>query len=101
MYTVDVSGSTNMELFASCNREMIAKLGEQITLEENEALSAMIKNVSGNLTAYEAGNRILTDDCAPVELLGMRMIDDLIREEVEYYREIYKKGGLKALLDEL
>ena len=101
VYTVDVSGSTNMELFASCNREMIAKLGEQITLEENEALSAMIKNVSGNLTAYEAGNRILTDDCAPVELLGMRMIDDLIREEVEYYREIYKKGGLKALLDEL
>ena len=50
---------------------------------------------------YEGGNRILTDDRAPVELLGMRMIDDLIREEVEYYREVYKEGGLSALLEQL
>ena len=29
----------------------------------------------------------------------MRVIDEIIKEEVAYYKEIYKRGGLQALLD--
>ena len=43
----------------------------------------------------------MTDDKAPVELLGMEVIDDLIRDEVTYYKEIYKNRGIKGLLEEL
>ena len=96
--TVDVIGSTNQELFA-CMTEP-ANFQRQIALESDTALADMMKRVRQNLQTYRAGDRIMTDDRAPVELLGMRVIDDLIREEVEYYREIYKKGGLKALLEE-
>ena len=96
--TVDVQGSTNQELFA-CMKEP-ANFQRQIALESDTALADMMKRVRQNLQTYRAGDRIMTDDRAPVELLGMRVIDDLIREEVEYYREIYKKGGLKALLEE-
>ncbi len=96
--TVDVIGSTNQELFA-CMKEP-ADLTAQIAKENNATLAEMMNLVRDNLQPYQAGDRIMTDDRAPVELLGMRVIDDLIREEVEYYREIYKKGGLKALLEE-
>ena len=61
----------------------------------------MMTTVSNGLTAYKAGNHIMTDDKAPVELLGMRIIDDLIRDEVEYYRDVYKREGISGLMDEL
>ena len=97
--TVDVSGSTNQELFA-CMGEP-ADLAGQIAKENNTDLAAMMRRVSDNLQVYEAGDRVMTDDRAPVELLGMRVIDDLIREEVERYRKIYEEKGLKGLLNEL
>jgi hypothetical protein len=43
----------------------------------------------------------MTDDQAPVELLGMRVIDGLISEEVGFYREVYEEQGLEALLEYL
>ena len=42
---------------------------------------------------------ILTDDQAPVELLGMRAIDGLIREEIGYYQNIYREQGITGLMD--
>ena len=43
----------------------------------------------------------MTDDKAPVELLGMRVIDSLIKEEVSYYKDIYKEQGIEGLLNNL
>ena len=43
------------------------------------------------------GSRILTDDKAPVELLGMRTLDKYISTELEYYKEIYDKKGLEGI----
>ena len=40
----------------------------------------------------------MTDDRAPVELLGMRVIDELIRDEVVYYKMIYQEEGIPGLL---
>ena len=44
---------------------------------------------------------VMTDDKAPVELLGMQVIDELIGDEVSYYKKIYKESGLKGLLKAL
>ena len=58
-------------------------------------------DVNLRMEKYLAGNYVMTDDKAPVELLGMEVIDDLIRDEVTYYKEIYKNRGIKGLLEEL
>lgn len=50
------------------------------------------------LRHYVGGERILTDDQAPVEVLGMRAIDGLIQAELQYYQKIYREEGLKGLL---
>ncbi len=44
---------------------------------------------------------ILTDDCAPVEMLSMRAIDEIIAEELEYYKKIFREKGLSGLMQAL
>ena len=43
----------------------------------------------------------MTDDKAPVELLGMQVIDALIQEELGYYKEIFKREGIQGLLNQV
>lgn len=101
VYTVDVKGSTNMELFASNESGMMERFHKNSAGESQKDLAAMMETVADNLRQYNPENYIMTDDKAPVELLGMKVIDKLIRDEVEYYKKIYEEGGLSALLDEL
>ena len=54
-----------------------------------------------SLTPVSAGGHILTDDRAPVELLGMRAIDGLIADELGYYKEVFRRGGIQGILDEV
>ena len=58
-------------------------------------------NIRHNMSPYKAGSHIMTDDKAPVELLGMQIFDGLIKNEVEYYRRIYEEEGLQGLLGRL
>lgn len=101
VYTVDVAGNTNRELFASNNPDMINAFLANVEIENQAELVSMMTKVNDNMEKYEAGQYILTDDKAPVELLGMRVIDDIIKDEVAYYKKIYKAGGVQALLEAL
>lgn len=76
-------------------------INQYLAEEDNEQMQNMMQKVSSDLVAYEAGDYIMTDDRAPVELLGMKVIDELIKDEVGYYKQIYKEGGVKALLEML
>ncbi len=101
VYTVDVAWSTNRELFASCDAKMTDRLQPEAVKGLDPALAEMMTRVGDGLTAYEAGSYRMTDDKAPVELLGMQVIDDLIGGEVEYYKEIYQEEGIAGLLEQL
>ena len=98
IYTTDVASTTNRELFASQSEDLPQKLQSSIPSVQDGELRILMRRVSTSLQSYEAGRYIMTDDKAPVELLGMRVIDDLIREEVRYYKEIYHKEGLNGVL---
>lgn len=98
-YIVDVTGSSNRELFASDNKEIMEILSGNIEKLDNLQLKTMMRQVKENMLAYPKGDYLLTDDKAPVELLGMKVIDELIGDEVSYYKGIYKEKGLKGLID--
>ncbi|MBQ3884526.1 MAG: spermidine synthase, partial [Ruminococcus sp.] len=98
VYTVDVSGATNRELFASDNPEMLSTLKSNSEKLEDLSFSTMMGTVIRNLEPYDAGNRILTDDKAPVELLGMNVIDDIIQDELVNYKRKFKEDGIQGLL---
>lgn len=101
VYTVDVAGSTNRELFASDNSRITEVLKNNINNLKNTDLKDMIINVRDNLAEYKAGHNLMTDDKAPVELLGMKVIDELIKDEVNYYKTIYKNEGIQGLLNSI
>ena len=98
---VDVPNATNKELFASDADDFMVRLGTNAAMEENPDLNAMMKKVMDTNQSYIGSGHIMTDDKAPVELLGMKQIDLIIKDEVSYYREIYKKYGIQGLIDML
>lgn len=100
--TIDVPYTTNRELFASMSEDYIEHFEEKCTKVDNSELKGFLKqNVKGQLIPYEAGTLVMTDDKAPVEVLGMQVIDDLIKDEVNFYKTIYEEQGLSGLLDQL
>ena len=101
VYTVDVAGSTNRELFASQHSDMIEVLSDHVENLSDAGLQNMMQRVADNSSAYVTGDYLMTDDKAPVELLGMQVIDQLIQEEVAYYKDIYEEQGISGLMEHL
>lgn len=89
VYTVPVDGGTNMEVFASNEAGLPAMLEKNTEKLPKGELKSMMETVSAEISDYEGKDRILTDDKAPVELLGMKVLDEIIGEELDYYRELY------------
>lgn len=99
VYTIDVRGSSNRELFASNNKNMLSALNENIKYIKQSDLAEIMYVVSDGLIPYESTGTVLTDDKAPVELLGMKVIDELIQSELSYYKKQIKENGFSALLE--
>ena len=95
--TADVPATTNRELFAA-DFDLAAALSRRGAALGDAELRSLSRQIASGLTVYAPGDRLLTDDKAPVELLGMKMIDSLIRDELGYYKEIFKSEGLAGLL---
>ena len=47
---------------------------------------------------YEPGDHILNDDKAAAELLGMKVIDELIKEEIGQFKAIFKEDGIEGII---
>ena len=96
-----VHANSNLELFCSdsydCHEQLEAKLG---TIEDNQ-LYHFMRDISDSMTKVEKTDLILTDDKAPVELLSMRVLDEMINEELEYLKESIKGKGIKELYEML
>ena len=95
--TADVPNTTNRELFAAMT-DVFADFEENAAALESAELRGLMGQIGGALTAYQAGDRILTDDRAPVEKLGMAVIDGLIQEELGYYKRVIRDEGIAGLI---
>lgn len=99
IYTADVRGCSNRILYASFNEKMQEKLASAIQKETDSDLDFMMRKSYEDLVLYMPGDLVMTDDKAPVELLGMQVIDEIIEDEVNYYKGIYNREGLEGLLE--
>ncbi|MCI8387375.1 MAG: fused MFS/spermidine synthase [Clostridiales bacterium] len=94
----DVRGSTNRELFAFVNepREFSG-----VGVSGDIRLETCMVTVAESLYDYQSGGLLLTDDKAPVELLGIQVIDELISGELSYYKRVFEERGLGGLIADL
>ena len=100
VYTATVQGSTNRELFASNDGAMLSRFANNISMLTDEELKEHMTNVNANLERYHSEGNVLTDDKAPVELLGMQVIDNLISNQLEHYKKVFKEQGIEGFFNE-
>ena len=86
-YWVNVPANTNTVVFCSDSDDLRQTFDENRVLLQNASYAAMMETVARDLRDYTGGDHILTDDKAPVELLGMRVLDELIDGQLSYYKE--------------
>ena len=98
VYTLDVPYYTNRELFAAKQGDLRKRLFENAEGMSDTDLTELMVDTYSYMAEYESGGHIFTDDQAPVELLGMREIDGLIKKEVSFYRKIYENEGIDGVL---
>ena len=89
---------TNCILFASDNPSIMSVFDLK-TATLTGSIYSMMDRVRARTSLTEKGNRILTDDRAPVELLGMKVLDAMIQEELDYYRELFRGKSLSELIE--
>jgi spermidine synthase len=91
--TVTVGNNTNRELFAGMNEDLFETFRDRVAdLDQDPELMDQLSVVLQGLRIEEGGEHILTDDRAPVEILGMQALDTLISDTLEAY------GGVEGLL---
>ena len=89
---------TNCILFASDNRAVMSVFDRK-TAPLTGQIRSMMDRVRDRTALTEKGDRVLTDDRAPVELLGMKVLDAMIRDELDYYRELFRGKSFSELIE--
>ena len=95
---VPVSGNTNCELFACNGTGSLERFREAVQALRDPELQTMMEQVAGGLTVYEGHDRILTDDKAPVEVLGMQELDRIIGSGLDEIQQVFQENGAAGLL---
>ena len=95
---LDVQSYSGRELFASADAYPAETLAKA---EPASELKSLLSRVSERLRPSAASGKslILTDDRSPVELLGMKMIDGIIAEEMSYFKDVFREKGIKGIID--
>lgn len=95
------TGGGNIELFASSTIDCKEELYRRVYDIDDEKLRSRLIYTYNNLEKVENNGYILTDDKAPVELLGMKVLDDMITDQLEYYRNQLKGKSIIQIIKEL
>lgn len=103
VYTADVKWTSNRELFAAKNGDPSEMLRDVVERYEGTVMYSILNKVNDTLVRASVtdSERVLTDDRAPVEVLGMKAIDEMISEELKYYQDMFKEKGLKGVIEDL
>ena len=97
--TADIPGNSNRELFAANGIDLKKTLQEETASLRQTDLRALMTKVSAGLRAYNPGKQVMTDDRAPVEVLGARTLDAYIGQELQYYKDVFRRDGFSGLLN--
>ena len=101
LYAYRVGNASGLEVYASKNKEIPLIDEAKKVYVSDLALQKVFTKVASNLKPYEDSGVRLYDDTCDVELRSMYTLDDMVQEELGYYREIYKEKGIKGLFEEL
>ena len=97
--TIDANNVTNRVLFAAADDKILNQLHARAENLDDENLSRLMIHIAENWTTPPIGENILSDDRAPVEMLSMRALDNIIQQHLHRCKEIYRREGLDGILN--
>ena len=103
VYRADLSVVTNSLLFASDDNDMIENYknntANQIPLDHD--LYNISRYISSHLVEITDTKLVLTDDLAPVEILGQKALSEIVQSEVERVSGMLKGKSLQEIFEYL
>lgn len=102
VYKYNVPYTTNTLVFSSDSEDMAEYLAQNASsLHAEHPLKAIAEEVQNNLTEVKSSAHVLTDDLAPVEVMGQKVLDDIVADSLEDLKKQMgvSGGSLKDILD--
>ena len=93
--------NTNVELFACKNIDFMSSFDSNVDKIESKKLRQYMNSFYGQITEYTRNDLVLTDDKAPVEMLGIKVLDEMIMDEIPDVKKMLKENSLKDLWEML
>jgi spermidine synthase len=99
VYKYDIPGITNTLVYSSDDDDFLQYLADNSSrLDQNSPLKALAANVLQNCTEVTESKYVLTDDLAPVEILGQKLLNDVVSESLDYFKKEIE-GSEKGILE--
>ncbi len=95
VYKYNIPGSTNTIVFSSDDEKCLESYARNVEqLDSDSQLQSVASEVLDGLVETSDTNMVLTDDLAPVEVLGQKVLDEIVADSLDYFKdEIGSSGG--------
>jgi hypothetical protein len=99
VYKYDIPGITNTLCYSSDDTGCLQNLEDNISmLDDDSPLIILANRVLNGYSEVTGTQYVLTDDLAPVEVLGQKLLNDVVEESLDYFkREL--EGSENGMLD--
>lgn len=104
VYTCDISTSTNVLLFASGDTAMLDNFKNNADrMDSSNPLKNVSEYVKENLVEIDKSELVFTDEVAPVEVLGQKLLNDMVSSELNNFKEMinFNEKGFKGIFEML
>jgi spermidine synthase len=102
VYSMNVKDTTNMLVFASDDKACKQNYLENIrNIDNQNQLYDISMYVKDNLKEVTESKCVLTDEVAPVEVMGQKVLDDIVSDSIAEVKSSMKSSGkgLKGLFE--
>jgi len=94
VYKYNVPYTTNTVVFSSDNRQCIENYKNNVEhLDADDQLRYIAEDVYEGLCKVTDTKYVLTDDLAPVEVLGQKVLNDIVEDSLQYFKEELENSG--------
>ncbi len=99
VYKYDIPGITNTLVYSSDDPNCLQNLKDNSAkLDKDSPLVELANRVIGNYTQVTDTTYVLTDDLAPVEVLGQKLLNDVVEDNLKYFMKELEESE-NGLLD--
>lgn len=99
VYKFSVPNTTNVFVFSSDNTDLLSDFRNNAgQLDDDNPIKALARSITENCSEVTDTKYVFTDDLAPVEVLGQKVLNDIVSQELAYFREELTNSG-NGILD--